>query len=320
MQLTLKITGRRCDLALHPISPKTARDILVLGRKFYTKKYIHWWRNGNTSTCGMLLGDEHLAEALFGEESTPLDLADVSGRATPLRRERYMESRARHLALLGYDDELCYMTWTWHGISAFDPAAFTYEAHRWDHVTGEKDYVVLESVRYDGRCADEEDWDGSTGFTLVDPRVLDLDVLRLQAGCEARASRKTVSLAKWQARAAEPACEPAGAALFLPVSGHNATGEAGNAARGNMLQVDLHIRDDVVVQAGGMAVGCEYCKQSLEALVEMVTGRSVQECFLLANEDLHPYLTRVQAHLDCDTYAMSALKLAVRDWERRRAA
>ncbi|GFK94693.1 hypothetical protein NNJEOMEG_02540 [Fundidesulfovibrio magnetotacticus] len=320
MQLTLSVTGRRCDLALHPISPCTARNIEDLGRKFYTKKYIHWWRGGRTSTCGMLLDDDCRAQAVVGQSQVPVDLSGAAANASHLRRERYLSSRARHLALLGYDDEHCRATWTWHGVETFDPAKLRVTAHRWDRVTGQPDYVVLERVLYDGRCADVEDYHGSTGFTLVDPRVIDLEELRRH---EARDQGKLRDLPRdafpGRSRPDVPAaCVVSGRSLLLPVPRSDAEGVSRGG--GGSIAVRLRIQGDVVVQAGGEAHGCEYCRRSLEALAEMATGLTVHECFMLSDEDLLPFLPRVHAHLDCSSRAMDALRAAVRDWERRRAA
>ncbi len=62
MDLTLSITGRCCDLALHPVSQATAQRIREEGREIYKSKYLEWWRKGNTCTCGMKLGDESMVE------------------------------------------------------------------------------------------------------------------------------------------------------------------------------------------------------------------------------------------------------------------
>ena len=184
MDLTFTVHGRRCDLALHPISSKTVERIAKLGRLFYTQKYIHWWRNGNTSTCGMKIDDECAVKVKLGDSPVEFNPQAMNDEAVFIRRRHYLESKARHLALLGYNDEYCHMIWRWKNVEAFDPAKFQFFVHRWDTIMREKDFLILDDIRYDGAFADEQDWGDSCGFTLVDPRVIDLDELRRELAGE----------------------------------------------------------------------------------------------------------------------------------------
>lgn len=332
MELTLTITGRRCDLSLHPVSAKTVERIQNLGRKFYTKKYIHWWRNGNTSTCGMKFDGECVVKVSLDGGSVPFDASGVASGAVLLRRRHYLESKARYLALLGYDDEYCHMVWKWTGIEEYDPAGFDFFVHRWDRILGEQDFLILDDVRYRGRFADEQDWGGSCGFSLVDPRVIDLEEVRRELGIEAPAAKPArrrapaapapAPLAAQAAPAPMPApsCDSGAAPLVIPVENPNAVGLHGCTTCKNSIMVALRIEDDVVVQAGGEASGCDYGKECLAALARFVTGRTVFECYPVSNEDIRPLLPRVISKLDCDTFTVGALKIALRDWEKRNAA
>jgi hypothetical protein len=187
MELTLTAIGSRCDLSLHPVSGKTVERIKELGRKFYTKKYIHWWRNGNTSTCGMKFDDDCVIKVACDDMEVPFDTAAIPKAAVLLRRRHYLESKAKYLALLGYDDEYCHMSWIWHNVNEFDPNKFDFFVHRWDRILGTKDFLIIDDVRYDGAFADEQDWGGSCGFNLVDPRVIDLDEVRRELSLETQA-------------------------------------------------------------------------------------------------------------------------------------
>lgn len=343
MTLTLTISGRRCDLSLHPVSSKTVERIQELGRKFYTKKYIHWWRNGNTSTCGMKFDDECSVRVNLGGENLPFDPSAIPQSAVLLRRRHYLESKARYLALLGYDDEYCNMTWTWSNVTEYDPSRFDFFVHRWDRILGEEDFLILDDVRYAGEFADDQDWGGSCGFNLVDPRVIDLDEVRRELGIEApapkapktpRKAAATVETAQepqpaspslalvepMESMQPAPPCDSGLAELVILVDNPNATGMHGCTTCKNSIRVDLRIEDDVVIQAGGWAAGCDYSKQCLTALASMLPGMTVYDCYTLSNEDLHPLLKKVIRKLDCDTFTVGALKLALRDWEKRTAA
>lgn len=182
MELILTITGRRCDLALHPVSEKTVERIREMGRKFYTKKYIHWWRNGNSSTCGMKFDDECVVKVTVDGKPVSFDTSGIAKAAVLLRRRHYLESKAHYLALLGYDDEYCHMVWKWSNVTKFDAAKFDFFVQRWDRIIGEHDFLILDDVRYGEAFADEQDWGGSCGFNLVDPKIIDLDEVRHELG------------------------------------------------------------------------------------------------------------------------------------------
>jgi hypothetical protein len=186
MDLSLKLTGRCCDLALHPISAYTADIIRELGRNVYKKKYINWWRNGNHNTTGMKFDDETMAEVKLGDAPKEFEGSAVAKSAVTLRRRMYLESKAKYLCLLGYDDELCSLTWTWSGVAGYDPAKFEFMVQRWDRILKKDDFLIIDDIRYDGQFADKQEAGNSCGFTLVDPMVIDLTALRAEIKAENR--------------------------------------------------------------------------------------------------------------------------------------
>lgn len=184
MVLHLSIMGRRCDLALHPISSKTAEKVRTLGREIYKQKYIQWWRNGNTSTCGMKYDDDCVMRVSVDGKDVPFDSSHIADEAVLLRRRIYFNTKVSHLCLLGYDDEYCNMTWQWNNVENFDPDKFEFFVQRWDRVLKVKDFLIIDDVRYDGKFADEQDWGGGCGFNLVDPMVIDMEEVRREIAQE----------------------------------------------------------------------------------------------------------------------------------------
>lgn len=83
--------------------------------------------------------------------------------------------------------------------------------------------------------------------------------------------------------------------------------------------VQIRIVDNVIVDAGGSAEGCEYSRQCLAALLTTIKGMDVADAYALTNEDLHPKMVKVNAKLDCDTFTVGALKIALRNWEKKAA-
>lgn len=318
MDLTLTITGRRCDLALHPVSEKTVERIKTLGRKFYTKKYIHWWRNGNTSTCGMKIDDECMFKVSLDGSPRDFDTGPIADSAILLRRRHYLDSKARYLALLGYDDEYCHMTWTWTNVGEFDPARFDFFVHRWDRILGASDFLILDDVRYNGRFADTQDWGGSCGFSLVDPTVIDLEDVRREIAVESAAHTEEQPEVTPQNVPLLPLM-PEGP-LTIPVESANTSGTYGCTSCHTPVRVDLRIEDGVVKAAGGSSEGCDYSKQCLTALSGLLVGKTVDECAYLSHEELRKHLPKLAPNLYCDVFTMGAMKIALRNWERRKAA
>jgi NifU-like protein involved in Fe-S cluster formation len=100
----------------------------------------------------------------------------------------------------------------------------------------------------------------------------------------------------------------------------NAEGVHGCTTCKKAITVQLRIVDDVVADAGGKAEGCFYSRQCLAALINMIKGKSVYELYPLTNDDLRPNLEVVKPDYDCDVFTVGALKLALRDWEKKMAA
>jgi hypothetical protein len=95
-----------------------------------------------------------------------------------LRRRMYLDTKAKYLAVFGYDSELCTTKWIWNDVKAFQPEKFQFQVVRWDRVLGRQHFDVVHDVFYDGMHADEDAWEDPSGFTLIDPIVISLDAVR----------------------------------------------------------------------------------------------------------------------------------------------
>ncbi len=178
MQLVFDTRGHCCDLALHPVSESTANRMRDLGAAAYKEKYVNWWRKGNTATCGMRLDGDLLLRISLDGKPVNFDKSALLKDYVEIRRRMYLESKANHLCVLGYDNEPCGCIWKWNEVTAFDPAKLSYQVQKWDRIMGEPDYYILDNVLYDGRFADEHSWCESKGFDLIAPIVIDLDEVR----------------------------------------------------------------------------------------------------------------------------------------------
>ena len=178
MELNFTIYGRCCDLALHPVSQATADKIRTQGRDIYKQKYLEWWRRGNTCTCGMKLGDESVVEVTLDGQPVDFDPMPVKEAAVLLRRRMYLDSKAKFLALMGYDDEVCSLTWHWANVQGFNASNFDFFVHRWDRLLHEDNFYIVDDIRYAGRFSDDQSWGERNGHSMIDPVVIDLDSVR----------------------------------------------------------------------------------------------------------------------------------------------
>lgn len=108
--------------------------------------------------------------------------------------------------------------------------------------------------------------------------------------------------------------------VIRPIDNCNAEGVHGCTTCKKAITVQLRIVDEIVVDAGGIAEGCFYSRQCLAALIGMIKGKSVFDLYPLTNEDLHPLLKVIKPDYDCDVFTIGALKLALKDWEKKNAA
>lgn len=187
MELEFSVHGRSCDLALHPISKKTAETVRTNGRKVYKEKALKWWRNGSTTTWGMKIDEECHMQIMLNNDPISIAPCVVTATALTMQRRRFLDSKAKYLCLFGYDNEVCKFSWVWEGVQNFDIGKFEFMVHNWDRLMGVPNYNILDEIRYDGQFADRHDWCDASGFSLIEPKLIDLDQARRDwAGFENR--------------------------------------------------------------------------------------------------------------------------------------
>lgn len=221
MRLVFEMTGLSCDLALHPISEQTKKVIDEKGRGIYAEKYMNWWRKGITRSFGMRICDGCLAEVYLDDEAVHFDENLLYRDVVALRRRMYLETKAKFLAVFGYDSETCTTKWIWNNVKEFKPEKFQFQVVRWDRVLSRQNFLVVNDVLYDGAYADEDAWEDPSGFALIDPIVISLDAVRAEIAREqAEEAKKEAVVKKAQAEkkatGKAPAPKPAAAENKAP--------------------------------------------------------------------------------------------------------
>ena len=184
MKISFEMTGLSCDLALHPISAQTKKTIEKKGRGIYAEKYMNWWRKGITRSFGMRIYEGCRIELYVDGTLTAFDEKLLHRDVVTLRRRMYLETKAKYLAVFGYDSETCTTKWIWKDVKAFDPKKLQFQVVRWDRVLSRQNFYVVSEVLYDGMYPDEDAWEDPSGFTLIDPIVISLDAVRKEIAQE----------------------------------------------------------------------------------------------------------------------------------------
>jgi hypothetical protein len=178
VKISFEMTGLSCDLALHPISEQTKQAIEAKGRDIYAEKYLNWWRKGITRSFGMRICEGCLVELYVDDELIEFDEKLLYRDVVALRRRMYLETKAKYLAVFGYDSETCTTKWIWNNVKDFSQDKFQFQVVRWDRVLSRQNFDVVNDVLYDGMYPDEDAWEDPSGFTLIDPIVISLDEVR----------------------------------------------------------------------------------------------------------------------------------------------
>jgi nitrogen fixation NifU-like protein len=99
------------------------------------------------------------------------------------------------------------------------------------------------------------------------------------------------------------------------------TGLVGAPACGDVMRLQLKISDDGVIQdAKFKTFGCGSAIASSSLVTEWVKGKSVDDATRITNKDIAQELSLPPVKIHCSVLAEDAIKAAVEDFKRKRAA
>ncbi len=98
-------------------------------------------------------------------------------------------------------------------------------------------------------------------------------------------------------------------------------GKVGNATCGDIMQITLRIKDDVIVDAKFKTFGCAAAIATSSTATEMVKGMTVDEALKLTNKKVVDALGGLPAQkLHCSVLAEEAIKKAIEDYREKQNA
>lgn len=98
-------------------------------------------------------------------------------------------------------------------------------------------------------------------------------------------------------------------------------GKVGNATCGDIMQITLRIKDDVIVDAKFKTFGCAAAIATSSTATEMVKGMTVDEALKLTNKKVVDALGGLPAQkLHCSVLAEEAIKKAIENYREKQNA
>jgi nitrogen fixation NifU-like protein len=104
------------------------------------------------------------------------------------------------------------------------------------------------------------------------------------------------------------------------VENPDATGLVGAPTCGDVMKLTLRIEDGVITDAKVKVFGCGAAIASSSYLTELITGRTVEEAAAIKNSMIAKALDLPPVKIHCSVLAEDALKMALTDYRKRRAA
>lgn len=96
------------------------------------------------------------------------------------------------------------------------------------------------------------------------------------------------------------------------------TGQVGSAACGDIMKIDIKVKDDVIVDIKFKTYGCGAAVASSSVATEMIMGRTIKEALEFTNKDLIKEIGGLpSAKIHCSILAEEALKAAVKDYQSK---
>ena len=99
------------------------------------------------------------------------------------------------------------------------------------------------------------------------------------------------------------------------------TGLVGAPACGDVMKLQLKVGDDGIIQdAKFKTFGCGSAIASSSLVTEWVKGKSVDEALEIKNTHIAQELSLPPVKIHCSVLAEDAIKAAIADWKKKRAA
>ena len=104
---------------------------------------------------------------------------------------------------------------------------------------------------------------------------------------------------------------------FNPNDADIATGMVGAPACGDVMKLQLKIKDSVITDVKFKTYGCGSAIASSTMFVDMLKGKTIQNAIKIKDKDIAEALELPAIKLHCSVLAEKSIKQALNDWENK---
>ena len=106
---------------------------------------------------------------------------------------------------------------------------------------------------------------------------------------------------------------------FDPKDPNVATGMVGAPACGDVMKLQIKLKDDIIEDVKFKTYGCGSAIASSTMFVEMLKGKTIAEAKLIKDKDIAEALELPPIKLHCSVLAEDSIRQAIEDWENKLA-
>ena len=104
---------------------------------------------------------------------------------------------------------------------------------------------------------------------------------------------------------------------FDPKDPNVATGMTGSPACGDVMKLQIKLKDDIIEDVKFKTYGCGSAIASSTMFVDMLKGKTIEEAKLIKDKDIASALELPQIKLHCSVLAEDSIRKAIENWEEK---
>ena len=106
---------------------------------------------------------------------------------------------------------------------------------------------------------------------------------------------------------------------FDPKDPNVATGMVGAPACGDVMKLQIKLKDDIIEDVKFKTYGCGSAIASSTMFVDMLKGKTIEEAKLIKDKDIAEALELPAIKLHCSVLAEDSIRQAIKNWEDKTA-
>ena len=104
---------------------------------------------------------------------------------------------------------------------------------------------------------------------------------------------------------------------FVPKDPNVATGMTGSPACGDVMKLQIKLKDNIIEDVKFKTYGCGSAIASSTMFVDMLKGKTIEEAKLIKDKDIASALELPPIKLHCSVLAEDSIRKAIENWEEK---